>query len=99
MTWSPFFTRGHAGPDVDDDARAFVPEDRRKEPFRIGARARELVGVADAGRLDLDQHLAGLRAVELHGLDDERRSCAMGNGGTDVHDELPVFCEWTESAK
>jgi hypothetical protein len=58
--------RGHARPDVDHDARALVAEDCREQPFGVGARQRELVGVADAGGLDLDQHLAGLRPVELN---------------------------------
>ena len=62
MTWSPFFSVVTPGPDVDDDARAFVAEDHREQPFRIGARAREFIGVTDAGRLDLDEHFAGLRA-------------------------------------
>jgi hypothetical protein len=60
---------GDAGTDVDDNARTLVAEDRRKEAFRIRARARELVGVADAGGLDLDQYFAGLRAVETNGLE------------------------------
>ena len=71
---------GHAGADIDHDARALVAENGGKEPFRIGARKGELVGVADAGRLDLDQNLASARAVEidLHDLErlsggDERR--------------------------
>src|SRR5262249_31010577 len=64
--------RGDARPDVDHDARALVPEDRGEQAFRIGARARELVGVAHAGGLDLDQHLAGLRTVERHRRDLER---------------------------
>ena len=49
--------RGDARADVDDHARPFVAEDHREQPLGIGARAGELVGVADAGRLDLDQHL------------------------------------------
>ena len=65
MTWSPFFSDGHARADFDDDAGALVAEDRREQAFGIGARERELVGVADAGRLDLDQHFAGLRAFEV----------------------------------
>jgi hypothetical protein len=43
----------HAGADLAHDTRPFVTQDRREEPFRIGARQRERVGVADAGRLNL----------------------------------------------
>ena len=68
--------RRHAGADLDHDARALVSEDRREEPLGIGARERVGVGVTDAGRLDLDQHLAGARPVELDGLDGERLSGA-----------------------
>ena len=46
-------------------------------PSGIGARKREFVGVADAGRLDLDQHLAGARAFELNGHDFERLARLM----------------------
>ena len=59
--------RRDARPDVDDDAGAFVAEDRREQALRIGAGKGEVVGVADAGGLDLDQDLAGLRAFELNG--------------------------------
>src|ERR1700737_788451 len=60
---------GDAGTDVDDDAGALMTEDGGKQPLGIGAGERVLVGVADARRLELDQHLAGARPVELHGLD------------------------------
>ena len=62
-----------------------MPEDRWKQAFRVLAGERELVGVADAGRFDLDHHLAGFRAVELHVGDRERMARLEGNGGTDVH--------------
>ena len=64
--------RLHARPDLDHDARALVAEDRREQALGVGAGERVRVGVADAGRLDLDQHLAGLRPLELDGLDRER---------------------------
>ena len=71
--------------DLAHDARAFVPEDRGKEPFGIRARARELVGVADARRLDLDEHLAGLRPFELDVLDDERFPDFPSDCGARLH--------------
>ena len=46
---------------------------------------RELVGVADAGRLDLDQHLAGLRAFEVDRLDGERLAGLPRDGGPGFH--------------
>ena len=66
---------GDAGPDLQHDAGAFMPEDGREQPLGIGARERELVGVADAGGLDLHQDLARLRSLELDVLDDERLAC------------------------
>src|SRR3546814_6082406 len=53
-----FLQAFHVGTDVDDDAGALVAEDRREDAFRVGAGQRVLVGMADAGRLDLDQHFA-----------------------------------------
>jgi len=36
---------------------------------------------------DLDQYLAGPVASQLHGLDRHRRSGAVGNIGSNVHDD------------
>jgi hypothetical protein len=63
---------GHAGPDFEHDAGAFVPEDRGEQPLGVSARQRERVGVADAGRPDLDQHLSpafGAFEIELDDLE------------------------------
>ena len=76
---------GHAGADVDHHARALVAENGGKEPLRIGAREGELVGVADARRLDLDQDLALARAVEIDLHDLERLSGGDGDGGAGLH--------------
>ena len=80
-----FFQRGDARADIDHDAGALMAEDGRKQAFRVGARQREFVGMADAGRLDLDQHFAGARAVELDRHDFEWLACLHGNGGAYVH--------------
>ena len=48
---------GHAGADLDHDTRAFMAENRREKSFRIISRARELVGVANAGGPDFHQNL------------------------------------------
>ncbi len=62
----------HAGADVDDDAGALVAEDRRKDAFRVGARERVVVGVANAGGLDFDEHPTGPRPIEIDALDKQR---------------------------
>jgi len=46
-----------------------MAENGRKQSFRVRARARELIRVADTGRLDLDQNLARLGALQID-LDD-----------------------------
>ena len=76
---------GHAGADIDHDARAFVSENGGKETLGIGARQRELVGMTDAGRLDLDQNFTSLRAGEIDLRDLERLSCGDGDGGLRLH--------------
>ena len=44
--------------------------------------------MADAGRHDLDQHLAGLRAFEIE-LDDLQRALGLErDGGTGLHGNL-----------
>ena len=77
--------RFDAGPDIDHDARALMAEDRGKQALRIGARERERVGVADAGGLDLDQHLARLRPLEIDRLDGQRRSRPMRHRRAHFH--------------
>ena len=79
---------GDAGADLDHHAGALMAQDGGEQPFGVGARAGEVVGMADAGGLDLDHDLAGLRAfeIDLHdlqrlaGLKGRRRrvfSCAV----------------------
>ena len=89
MTWSPGLSERDAGPDLDDDARALMAEDRREQALGIGAGERVFVGVADAGGLDLDQHLAGARAVEIDGFDGQRLAGFVGDGGTHLHRASP----------
>jgi hypothetical protein len=80
-----FLERSHAWPDLDHHAGAFMTEYRGKQAFGIGARAREFVGMADAGRLDLDQHLAGFRPLELNRFDGKRRTGFMRNRCSHLH--------------
>ena len=77
--------RLHALAHFHDDARAFMAEDRGKDAFRVRARQRESVGMADARRLDLHQHLALLGPIELHGFDFQRLSFFKSHSGAHIH--------------
>ena len=59
------FQAGHAGPISTTMPAPSWPRIDGKMPSGIAARQGELVGVADAGGLDLDQHLAGARSLEI----------------------------------
>ncbi len=83
--------RGYAGADIDDDAGALMAENGGEQPFRIGARQGEIVGMANPGRLDLDQHLTGPRAFELYGHDFQRFAGLCGDGGASVHGVSPFL--------
>ena len=61
-----FLDGRHAGSNINDDARPFMPKNHRKQPFGVGAGAREFISVTHAGGFDFDQHLSGLGSVELH---------------------------------
>jgi hypothetical protein len=76
---------GHAGPNLDDDARSLMAENGGKQTFRIFARQREPVGVADARRPDLDQHFAGLRPLQLNRHDFQRLSSPRGDRRAHIH--------------
>ncbi|MCY1166999.1 hypothetical protein D9M73_69550 [compost metagenome] len=80
-----FLERGDAGADVDHDACAFMAQDGREYAFRVGTRERVVVGVADAGGLDLDQYFAETRAVEVHGFNGEGSARFPGYGGFGFH--------------
>jgi len=75
--------------DVHDHPGPFVPEDDGEEALGVRARARELVRVADAGGADLDEHLAGLRAVQLHVDDFERLAGRPGDCSARFHRSRP----------
>src|SRR5215471_1331920 len=80
----------HAGTDVDDDARSLMPEYRGKQPLRIGARERVLIGVANPGGFDLDHDLAGLRPLQFHGFQRKRFPRLPGDCGACLHGFPPV---------
>jgi hypothetical protein len=81
-----FLHAGHATSDIDHDARALMAENGRKQPLGISARQREFVGVANAGRFDLDQNFAVTGSIELNGGDFQRLTSFNGDGGTNFHD-------------
>jgi hypothetical protein len=65
-----------------------MAQDSGKKSFRIRTGKRELIGMADAARLYLDQHLAGPGPLELYGLDRERLARPVGDCGFDFHDSI-----------
>ncbi len=76
---------GDARPDLAHHARALVAEDRGEDAFAVEPVERVGVGVADAGRHDLDQHFALLRAFEVD-LDDLERLLGLeSDGGAGLH--------------
>ena len=75
---------GHTRAHLEHDTRALMPQNRRKRPLGIRPGQREIIRVAQARRLDLNQNLARLRTLEVHlhdlhrlaSLNSNRRSCA-----------------------
>src|SRR6185295_873572 len=76
-------------PDLTDDAGALVAEDRGEDALAVLALERVGVGMADAGRHDLDQHLARFGPVEVDLMDFERRVGRDGDRGAGLHGQLP----------
>ncbi|MEH2541386.1 hypothetical protein V1287_005320 [Bradyrhizobium sp. AZCC 1699] len=64
--------RRHARPDFADDACALMTEYRRKDSFAVESVERVGIGVADSGRLYLNEDFTGLRAFQID-LDDFKR--------------------------
>ena len=63
--------RADVGPDLLDDPRSLVAEDRRRVSGGVGAGCGVEIGVADAAGGETDQDLPRLRLGELDLLDDE----------------------------
>jgi hypothetical protein len=82
--------RSDAGPDLADDACALVPENRRKLALGIETGKSVSVGMADAGRHDLNEHLSGLRPFKADGFDGQRLSRFPGHCGSGFHDNLSL---------
>jgi hypothetical protein len=78
---------GDARPDLLDDAGAFVPADDG-ETGRQVAVAQVLVGMAQAGGREADQHLAGLRPVQVDLGDLERPPVTPEDGRASSHVKL-----------
>ncbi|MBA7651456.1 hypothetical protein ES703_59275 [subsurface metagenome] len=86
-----FLDAGDALADIDNDAGAFMAEDCRKQAFGISAGEGELVGVTDAGRLDLDHHLPMFRSVQVDLDNLEGFPAFKGNCCTRLHRSIPSF--------
>src|SRR5439155_886074 len=75
----------HTGPDLLDHAATFVAEHGREQAGRVAPAHGVGVGVADAGRDQADQALAGARALEVDLVDHERLARLPADGGADLH--------------
>src|SRR5262249_45870075 len=89
--------RSHARAGFDHHTGSLMAENRREQALRVLAREGELVGMADARRLDLDHHFAGARAVEIDVRDRERLARLEGDGGTDLHDFSSIVSRFRSS--
>src|SRR4029079_14241941 len=93
---------GDAGTDFLDDTAAFVTEDYREHAFGVGAGQCEGVGVTNARGDDANEHLAGLRTLQIDFLDAQWFACFPGDRSTRFHFLLPRngdFCYWNASPR
>ena len=82
--------RGDAGPDFANDAGALMAEDRGEDSLAVEAVQRVGIGVADSGRLDLDQDFTGLGALQIEFDDFKRLLGLKGDCGARFHPHTPV---------
>src|SRR5260221_7244534 len=78
---------GDARPDLAHDARTLMAEDRREQPFAVEPVERVGIGMADAGRHDLDQDFAGLGPIEIDLDHLERLLGREGDGRAGLHEQ------------
>src|SRR6184192_1934048 len=86
---SPSCIRTSLRPRAPPNAVPCVPENHREQALRIAAGTGEFDRVAHAARADLDEHFAGLRAVEI-----DRHDFELLSGGlqTPIVISHAVFC-------
>ena len=85
-----FLQRRHPRPHIHHDAGPFMAENHREQALRVGPGAGEFVGMADAGGLDLHQHLPGPGAFQVHLLDHQGLACGIGDSGFCFHGRKPL---------
>src|SRR6185312_931658 len=83
------FDACYTRPDLADDSSAFMAEDRGEDAFKVKPVERVGVGVADAGRHDLDQHFSLLWSFKVDLDDFERLSGFERDGGAGLHPATP----------
>ncbi len=76
---------GDASPHFADDARALMAQDRREDALAVEPVQRIGIGMADAGRHDLDQDFARLGAFQIDFDDFEGLLRFEGDGGAGFH--------------
>jgi hypothetical protein len=76
---------GHAGTQLGDDPRPFMPADHRIRQAREIPVAGVQIGVAHAAGDDPHQHLAGARRRQIEILDFKGLSATWNDGGGDLH--------------
>ena len=83
--------RRHARPYFADDARALMTEDRRKDAFAVESIKRVGIGVADSGRLYLDENLTSFWAFKINLNDFERLLGFERDSSAGLHLKLHFF--------
>lgn len=84
----------HARASFDHHTRPLMAQNRRECAFGVRTRKCELIGMANPGCLDLDQHLPAFRSIQID-LDDLKGFSAFkGNCRTCLHRSIPSFLGW-----
>ena len=86
-----FFQAAHVGPDIDHYACALMAQNAGKNALGVSPGQGVKVSVANAGRLDFDQHLARFRSFQLYRFDGQRLAGLKGNGRAYVHVHSPCI--------
>jgi hypothetical protein len=66
-----------------------MPQHHREQAFRVIARQRERIGMADTGMGDFYQDFAGFGRSDINLDNLEGFACGEGNGGAGFHTQAP----------
>ena len=81
--------RKYAGADIDDDTSALMPQNRRKNPFRVSPGKSVVISMTNPGCFDFNQNFTGFWTRKIHFFNRQWGTGLPGNSSSRFHQNSP----------